>query len=237
MRAPYGITMRDDCKTCTHPRPASSFCQLSHGPLEELHAIGHTTLFPSGAILFLEGQPPRGVFIVCSGKVKLSTTSRGGRVLLLRMAEAGDVLGLSAVVSGSPCVLSAETAQPCQLKFVEKEAMVRFMHRHGEASLRCAQALSYEFQSACDDIHDLVMPRSSAGKLARLLLSWSPPPGEEKQVRITPVLTHEEMAQMIGSSRETVTRLMSDLRRKRLIRDDGEALVIRDRTKLEAIAA
>jgi CRP/FNR family cyclic AMP-dependent transcriptional regulator len=83
------------------------------------------------------------------------------------------VLGLSAVVAGSACELTAETATPCQVNFVEREALLRFLGKHGEAGLHSAQALSKEFQSAYQDIHDLALARSS-GKLARLLLSWSP---------------------------------------------------------------
>jgi len=104
--------------------------------------------------------------------------------------------------------------------------------------LHSAQALSREFQSAYRDIHELVLARSSAGKLARLLLSWSI--GREtgaSEIRIRSSMTHEEIAQMIGSSRETVTRLLSELKKKELIRLEGSTLVIRNRIALEALAA
>ncbi len=124
--------------------------------------------------MFVEGQVPRGAFVLCSGKVKLSTTSRDGKVLILKMAEPGEVLGLSAVISGEPYEVTAETASPCQVNFVEREALMRLMEKNSELGLHSAQALSKEFQSAYRDIHDLVFARSSAGKLARLLLSWTP---------------------------------------------------------------
>ena len=154
--------------------------------------------------------------------------------------EAGEVLGLSAVISGTCYELTAETAGPCQVNFIEREALMRMVERNGELGLHAAQALSREFQSAYRDIHDLVLVRSSAGKLARLLLSWTT--GREKEnvaseIRIRSSLTHEEMAKMIGSSRETVTRLLSDLKKKELIRLEGSTLVIRNKTALEAIAA
>jgi len=191
-------------------------------------------------VLFVEGQMPRGALVLCSGKVKLSTTSREGKVLILKMAEAGEVLGLSAVISGTCYELTAETAGPCQVNFIEREALMRMVERNGELGLHSAQALSREFQSAYRDIHDLVLARSSAGKLARLLLSWTT--GREKEnaaseIRIRSSLTHEEMAQMIGSSRETVTRLLSDLKKKEFIRLEGSTLVIRNKTALEALAA
>jgi CRP/FNR family transcriptional regulator len=83
------------------------------------------------------------------------------------------------------------------------------------------------------------MARSSAGKLAKLPLSWTPPTdeGTQKEIRVRYGLTHEEMAQMIGASRETVTRLLSDLRRKQYVKLEGSTLVMRNRTALEALVS
>ena len=113
------------------------------------------------------------------------------------------------------------------------------LESESQAGMHAALWLSREFQGAYRDIHDLVLARSSAGKLARLLLSWTPirEQFEPPEIRVRASLTHEEMAQMIGSSRETVTRLLSDLKKKELIRLDGSTLVIRNRTALEALAA
>ena len=110
---------------------------------------------------------PRGALVLCSGKVKLSTTSRDGKVLILRVAEAGDVLGLSAAISGTPHEVTAETAGPCHVNFIEREALLRLMKKNGEMAFHAAQALSTEFQSMYRDIHELVLARSSAGKLAQ----------------------------------------------------------------------
>jgi CRP/FNR family transcriptional regulator len=208
--------------------------------LKSFSGASHLSTYPGGAVLFVEGQMPRGAFVLCSGKVKLSTTSREGKVLILKMAGPGEALGLSAVISGTCYELTAETSGPCQVNFIEREALMKMLQKHGELGLHSAEALSGEFQSAYRDIHDLVLARSSAGKLAKLLLSWTT--GREKEngaceIRIRSSLTHEEMAQMIGSSRETVTRLLSELKKKEFIRLEGSTLVIRNRTALEALAA
>jgi CRP/FNR family transcriptional regulator, cyclic AMP receptor protein len=238
MNTPYGLEIVDSCLTCKL-RKDHWFCGLSTEVLKLLSAASHLSTYPGGAVLFVEGQMPRGAFVLCSGKAKLSTTSREGKVLILKIAEAGEVLGMSAVIAGEPYELTAETAGPCQVNFVEREALMRLMEKNGELGLHASQALSREFQSAYRDIHDLVLARSSAGKLARLLLSWSPmrEKFEPPEIRVRASLTHEEMAQMIGSSRETVTRLLSDLKKKEFIRLDGSTLVIRNRTALEALAA
>jgi CRP/FNR family transcriptional regulator, cyclic AMP receptor protein len=236
MNTPYGLEIVDNCLSCKMRRE-ECFCNLSVPVLKAFSAISHQTTFPPDATLFVEGQTPRGVFLLCSGKVKLSTSSRDGKVLILKMAGPGEMLGLSAVISGGEYELTAEPAMPCQVNYVAREPLLDLLQRYGEAGLRSAQALSREFQAAYRDIHDLILARSSAGKLAKLLLSWTPPTGNGKEVRVSSGLTHEEMAQMIGASRETVTRLLSDLRKKQLIRLEGSTLVIRNRMALEAMVS
>lgn len=237
MNTPYGLEIADSCLSCKLKKP-DAFCSLSESVLKSLSAVSHQSTLPAGALLYVEGQMPRGTYILCTGQVKLSTTSREGRVLILKMAQPGETLGLSAAISGTAYELTAETAVPCQVNFIERGALLKIMLQSGEIGIRSAQALSKEFQAAYRDIHDLILARSSAGKLARLLLSWN---GRQEirgeEIRIHSLLTHEEMAQMIGASRETVTRLLSDLKRKQFIRLEGSTLVIRNRTALEALAA
>ncbi len=239
MNTPYGLEIIESCVSCKL-RKDKWFCGFSSDTLTAFSGGSHLTTYPGGALLFVEGQTPRGAYVYLSGRVKLSTTSRDGKVLILRMADAGELLGMSAVISGEPYVVTAETAGPCHVNFIERNAFLGLLENNGEIGLRAAQVLSREFQSMYRDVHDLVLARSSAGKLARLLLSWSPgmkPEPGRTEVRIRSSLTHEEMAQMIGSSRETVTRLLSELKKKELIRLEGSTLVIRNRPALEALAA
>lgn len=235
MRAPYGLEIIESCMGCKASREGF-FCRFSTPVTRSVDVVSHHTVMPAGAVLFVEGQAPRGVFILCSGKVKLSTTSKEGKVLILKQAEAGEVLGLSAAVSNTNYEMTAETGSPCQLDFIGRADLMKLLQNESEVGMHAASWLSREFQSAYRDIHDLVLARSSSGKLARLLLSCAPAEGkhwEEQQLRST--MTHEEMAQRIGSSRETVTRLLSELKRKKLIRLEGTTLVIRDRNQLEAM--
>jgi CRP/FNR family transcriptional regulator, cyclic AMP receptor protein len=236
MKAPYGLEIIEDCSDCNCTKP-SFFCGFSPPVLQVLNQVTHKSTLPAGAILFVEGQAPRGVFILCSGKVNLSTTSREGKILILKTAEAGEALGLSASISGMGYETTAETGTPCQLNFLDRNHLLEMMEQYPEVGVHSAQSLSRDFQNAYRDIHDLVLTRSSAGKLARLLLSQSPAQDTGVvEVRIRSSMTHEEIAQRIGSSRETVTRLLSDLKKKHLIRLDGAILVIRNRMALEALA-
>src|ERR1700681_3995717 len=124
MITPYGLPIVEDCMHCPLKKE-SWFCHLSGDLLGSFSASSHLATYPGGAILFIEGQMPRGAFVLCSGKVKLSTTSRDGKVLIVKMAEAGEVLGLSAVISGTCYGVTAETASPCQVNFIERETLLR----------------------------------------------------------------------------------------------------------------
>jgi CRP/FNR family cyclic AMP-dependent transcriptional regulator len=236
MRTPYGLDVIESCMGCKASHD-NFFCRFSPNVLRSLDSASYHSVMPPGALLFVEGQSPRGVYVLCSGKVKLSTTSKEGKVLILKQAEAGEVLGLSAAISGTNYEMSAETCTPCQLNFVSRHDLTALLQNQSEVGVHAAQSLSREFQSAYRDIHDLVLARSSSGKLARLLLSCAPEGNKEaEEQRLRAAMTHEEMAQRIGSSRETVTRLLSTLKKKRLIRLEGATLVIRDRSGLEALA-
>lgn len=235
VNTPYGLPVVENCLGCPL-KQAGWFCHLSANLLHSFNNSSHLATYPGGAILFVEGQMPRGAFVLCSGKVKLSTTSKEGKVLVLKIVEPGDVMGLSAVIAGETYEITAETLEPCLVNFVDRDGLLRLMERSGELGLRSAQAVSREFQYAYREIHELVLARSSSGKLARLLLSWVSDMEPSREFRIHAPVTHEEMAQRIGASRETVTRLLSDLRKKDLIKLEGATLVIKNRTALEALA-
>jgi CRP/FNR family transcriptional regulator, cyclic AMP receptor protein len=233
MKTPYGLQIVENCAECSLTNP-SFFCGFSNPALRALNEVSHKSVLPAGAILYVEGQDPRGLFIICSGRVNLSTTSRDGKILILKTAVAGEALGLSAAISGVPYETTAETATVCQLNFVDRKHFLELMQSQSEAGASAAQCLSRDYQCASRDIHDLVLTRSSAGKLARLLLSQVSKPGTGANAALP--MTHEEMAQRIGASRETVTRLLSNLRKKRLIRVEGPTLIIQNRSALEALA-
>ena len=237
MLSPYGLEIVESCLSCKL-RADKIFCNLATSTVQALEAIKYTTAYPKGAVLFVEGQAPRGVFILCRGRVKLSICSSDGKTLILKIAEAGEVLGLSASVSGKPYELTAETLDPCQVNFVKREDFLRFLREHNDVCLRVAEQLSEKYNTACHEIRSLGLSHSAAEKLAKLLLEWSMKNGGSRQPdRMKLTLTHEEIAQMIGTSRETVTRLFADFKKRQLIQLKGATLVIRNRTALESMVS
>src|SRR5438309_2967774 len=236
--SPYGLDIIESCLTCKL-RAERIFCDLPSSALQAFEAIKYATAYPKGAVLFVEGQSPRGIFVLCKGRVKMSICSTDGKTLILKIADPGEVLGLSATVSGKPCELTAETIDPCQVNFVKREDFLRFLKEHSEACFKVAEQLSEKYNSACHEVRSLGLSHSAGEKLARLLLEWSSKNGEasKQEPRLKLALTHEEIAQMIGTSRETVTRLFADLKKRQIVQAKGSTLLIRNKAALRTIAS
>ena len=234
MRAPYGLNILDNCLTCP-VREEHLFCNLSIHAGQRLNEIKSTAVYPKGAMLFIEGKQPRGVFVLCAGKAKLSTSSREGKTIITKLSESGDVLGLNSVISNRPYEVTAEMMEPGQANFIPRESLLQFLKEHGEVALRVAEQLSRNYYTAYEEIRTLGLATSPSEKFAKLLLSWSPKAanGEGAQVKLT--LTHEEIAEIIGTTRETVSRLFSEFKRKQLLQLKGSTLIIRNRPGLEKI--
>jgi CRP/FNR family cyclic AMP-dependent transcriptional regulator len=217
---------------CLHSR--CFLCGLSGDPLRDFDAISLAGIYPRGAKLFVEGQHPKGVFILCSGRAKLSIGSSNGRSLM-RIAEQGEILGLSEILSESPYGDSAEMLESGQVKFIRRNHFLHFLNNWPEASLHVAQQLSHAYIAVQEQMRALVLSDSAAEKLARLLLSWLKKAGSqtEQNVHLKLSLTHGEIAQMIGVSRETVTRLFGGFRDKGIIQLKGATLLIRNKAALE----
>lgn len=122
MRAPYGLNILDNCMTCPL-RAEHLFCNLQAQAGQRLSEIKSTAVYPKGAMLFIEGQIARGVFVLCSGRVKLSTTSREGKTIITKVSDSGDVLGLNAVVSNVPYEVTAEMMEPGQANFIPRDSL------------------------------------------------------------------------------------------------------------------
>jgi CRP/FNR family transcriptional regulator, cyclic AMP receptor protein len=236
MRAPYGLEIIESCLACPH-REDRLFCNLPPAAAEKLAAITSAAAYPKGATLFVEGQSSRGVFILCSGKVKLSTSSADGRSLILRISEPGEVLGLPATVTGKPYELTADVIEPTQANFISRQDFLFFLREHGEAALRVAQQLGETYHSAIAEMRTIGLSHSAAEKLARFLLDLSANHEGMGEIRLTLTLTHEEIAQMIGASRETVTRLFTDFKKKQLLRVKGSTVIIKSKAGLESVVS
>jgi CRP/FNR family transcriptional regulator len=226
----------ESCVTCKL-RATRSFCDLPPAALQVFEGIKYATAYPRGAVLFVQGQLPRGIFVLCKGSVKLALDSPSGSTAIVKLAEPGEVLGLSATISDKPYEMTAETIDPCQVNFVKRDDFLRFLKDDVEACFKVAEQLSEKYHNACEEVRSLGLSHSAAEKLAKLLLEWSSKNRESAKAepRLKLRLTHEEIAQMIGTSRETVSRVFADFKKQRLIRQNGSTLVIPDRVALKSL--
>jgi CRP/FNR family cyclic AMP-dependent transcriptional regulator len=224
----------DKCSECDY-RELRLFCNLKDSALQRFDEIGIKISYPGRVKIFGEGERSDGVFVMCTGQAKLSATSKDGRTMILKISGPGDVLGLGAMMNNLPYEVTAETLEPCKVKAVKRAEFESFMSTYGEVSHHAAQSLAREYNDAFLDARRLGLSGSAAGKLAQLLLQWGRTTKcGRPELRFTMALTHEELANMAGVSRETVTRLLNQFERDKLIRRTGASIVILDASRLEA---
>ncbi len=238
MPTPYNLEVEYSCANC-RVRGERLFCNMSDDSIRTLDAIKFTGLYPKGSMLFVEGDAPRGVYLLCSGKVKLTTSSTEGKTLIVKVAQAGDILGASATILGRPYEVSAETIEPAQVNFIKRDEFLTFLGTNTEAAMHTAQQLSEKYLCAQREIRSLGLSQTTSEKLGRLLLDWCEDGGETttRGIRLKVLLTHEEVAQMIGTTRETVTRLLSDFKRKAIIEVKGSSMYVTNKPMLEAMVS
>lgn len=236
MRGPYGFDQNESCETC-RLRTDGFFCQLTPAALKDFDAVKSSTTYPEGAVLFLEKGDPRGVFVLCAGQVKLSISSSAGKTLILRIAQPGEILGLMAALSDSPYEVTAETLRPCQVAFVRRDDFLQFAAKHPEVCHKVIHQLSTLYTGACEQLRTVGLSSSAPEKLARLLLDWSASGTQTKHgTQLKMPLTHEEIAEVIGSTRETVTRTLSQFKSRQLVTLQGSTMTISNRSALEEIS-
>ena len=230
-----GLSCVESCLNC-HLHSRNFFCHLAQDSLEAFNKIKHAAVFPEHAVVLVEGQSPWGIFILCQGRAKLSTTSREGKTLIVRIAEPGEVLGLHAVVTGGPYELTVETMQPCQLNFVGREDILRFLKEHADASLHATQHLARDCSDAYGVVRSIGLSHSVSERFARFLLETAAD-GEVSNgtVRVRLAMTHEEISQLVGTSRETITRLLSEFRKNEMAELRGSTLIIHNHPALKSL--
>lgn len=178
--------------------------------------------------------------MLCSGTVKLWTSSSNGKTIITRIAHSGEVLGLNSTISDRPYGVSAEMMEPGQASFIPRPSLLQLMRDHSEVAVSVGEQLSAVYFTAHDEVRTLGLTTHPAERLAKLLLSWTtdaPRNGggmDSPPVKLS--LNHEEIGQTIGTTRQTVTRLLSDFRERQMLQLRKSVLCIQDRPALEKIS-
>ena|SRR5688572_6244502 len=208
------------------------------GAIDAVNIRNLDSLHRRGKVLFAEGEPARGIYILRTGRAAVSISSSEGRIVILRMAHEGDVLGLNAVLCNSTYEATVRTFEPSRVNFISRTELLELVENSNDGAVAVIKLLSRELAQLTDSARSLLLPQTARARLAQLLLQWSKEPQENNSRSrvIDKVFTHEEVTQMIGSSRETVTRLLAGLSRAEIIRVTSDSILIRDRAGLEEIA-
>lgn len=219
-------------------RPSFSTA-LSGEALAIFNAASIAHDYSAGSNLFVEQQAPEYVFVIERGRVKISTASREGRIVIVRIAGEGDVVGLNAAMSGRPYDVSAEALERCLVKTIRIKDFLQLIAQYPQAAKAATDSALSKYQLVFQELCRLSLPETIAGRIARLLLEWGNAYRQHYPThdRITVGLTHEELAEMSGTSRETVSRTLEQFRRKKLISIKGASIRILNRPVLEKLAA
>lgn len=202
-----------------------------------LHAVHSSNngnlslLHPRGKILFAEGEPSRGVFILRTGRATVSISSSEGRLVILRIAQPGAVLGLNSALRNTSYNTTLTIIEPGRTDFIPRKQLVELLQSDQPAAHAVSQILSRELAELTERARSLLLPQTADARLAKLLLEWS-----EHTAQIPKSFTHEEIAQMICSSRETVTRMLASFNKRRIIRVTPDSILISDRAALQKLA-
>lgn len=230
------LSFVENCLACKL-RDKTAFCNLSPPALRHLDQISYSVTYPEHALIFTADTPCQGVFLLCAGRAKLSTASRDSKKVMLRAAGAGEILALSSVLAGSHYEVTAETLSPATIRLMKREDFLAFLRAFPEISFPVLNALGQEYEVALQSLRSLAWFPTATARVAQLLLHISE---EERRAdlggKVKLLLTQEQIAQMTATSRETVTRLLSQLRRERIISIRGTDLVICNRAALEQMA-
>ena len=214
------------------------FKALSAAALADLEPLLVPSSYPSGMVLFTESEASSGIYVVLEGEVKLSINSSDGRRLSSHIAKAGEMLGLSSTLTGGEYEMTADVLYPAKIAHISRQVFLQFLARHPDVYQIVTREVSRSFNLACEQLRMVALSTSVPERLARLLLVWSDEPGQkpERGARCRLSLTHEEIGEFIGASRETVTRTLSIFKNRRLVAQHGCTLEIPSRMALESYA-
>jgi CRP/FNR family transcriptional regulator, cyclic AMP receptor protein len=216
-----------------YPFPA----RLNDRYMAKLKTSNHGAAFSKGAILYEEGERSTGVYVILEGSAKLSVNSAQGKTLVLGFFGPGTILGLAAAILGRTHVVTAEIMRPTKILFVSRKELAKEMQGNATAARQAAELVSEACYFILGKIRAVDLSQSAGQKLARCLLGLlarNASYGEEAPYKLD--LSQEAIAQMVGLSRETVTRLLARLHKRGILNWKRSGLVIRDRGALEKLA-
>ncbi|HKV25796.1 MAG TPA: Crp/Fnr family transcriptional regulator [Candidatus Acidoferrum sp.] len=232
MHSSSGLVPSRSCRACVF-RKGGFFCQLSPLQLNDFDKIKSISVCLPGTLLFTPQQIPNGFYVVCEGEVKLYLRSISGKTVILRIARPGELVGLWAALLDAPHETSAETLGQCQVAFVAKEAFQQYLEKYPSILRRVLRYLAQDYRASCEQLATIGLGTTVVEKTASFLLEWSARSGVVmNNARFSLPFGQEVIAEHLGTTRESVARAISHLKKRGLLEVDGQSFLIPDRAAL-----
>ena len=212
------------------------FSSLGKEDLNHLDQITRMEDFRRRQPIYLPGDNPDSVYMLKTGRVKISRISEEGKELTLGILEPGEVFGELEVLDGSLRDTIAEALEDATICVIRREDFEKVLKKNPDLTIRLTKLIGFRLKKIESRIEDLVF-RDVPVRLARLLLSLSEEFGkqEDRGVRLALRITHQEIANLIGSTRETVSATLNDFKRQGLIQLDHRSITLIDKVRLSSI--
>lgn len=216
------------CESCPHGKNGL-FCVLPSSELHELGTRKHTSPYKKGQVVFHEENTPAGLFCVFSGAVKVAKSGPAGREQIVRLAHPGDVVGYRALFSDEPYRGTAVALEDSLLCFIPRDAVLPLLTRCPALALAVIRKLSHDLRMAEEWVRDMAL-MSARQRLAETLLMLQMTYGvrDRDGVRLSLLLSRQELAEMAGLATETAIRLLHDFRAKGILSIQGREITIRE---------
>jgi len=187
-------------------------------------------------VIYLPGDPGSSLFFVNGGRVKISKVTRDGKALTLNYCGPSELFGESCLVDGGPREEMAEAMENAMITEVERGDYERLIQHHATLGYRMTRLLAKRRLELENKLETLVF-RDVTSKLAELLLQLAEEYGvdDARGTLVALKITHQELANLIGSTRETVSLTLSQFKKKNLICTEGRKVIISDSESLRAL--
>jgi CRP/FNR family cyclic AMP-dependent transcriptional regulator len=210
----------------------SLFQGLDREELVRFAEIARERSYPKGSVILFEDDPGDSLYIVRTGRVKVVKVGEDGREVILGWLGVGDHFGELSLIDGQPRSAHVIAVDEAHMIILRREDFRRRVEESPAVAWALLTALSRRLRRADEQIGGLVL-LDVPGRVARLLLDAA---DEGSGGAVEKRLTHQTIAQMIGASRETVSRTMRDFQDRGLITVRGRQIAVADRSGLEAVA-
>ena len=205
--------------------------------IQRISVSGNKASYKNGSIFFAHGEKPSGIFLMLEGAAKLSIASSDGKTLILGFVGPGAILGLAATILGKTYEATATTVRPTTAIFLRRDAVLKLVRQSTKVAFEAAELLSDQCFALVDELRTIGLSESAQQRVAAFFSGLRLVRKRNGACIRLPGVTHEDLAQKIGLSRETTSRILSRLKKRRVLDWRRSSVVIHDWCALQELSA